>query len=527
MASRVLTISIANDFTRICDISNTKQGKIQVNKAISVPTPAMACEDGMITNIPLMAKTLKDTLEEYGLMTKNVVFCIHSSRIASKEIITPDLKEKKFLGYINTNATEYFPVNIDEYVLSGRIIEHTVENGVKSLRAIVAIAPLNMVEAYYDMAELLELHVDAVDYLGNATLQYIRKEVSLVPNIVVQISDESTVLTIINRGVLQMMRTVPYGKATIANALMERDSMTYDEAIIALTDNKYAVKSTFRTEDEVTASLKYLVNNIARVMDYYTGKNPTAPIEKLYLMVEGTPVHGVHKLLANELGIQVEKLDPNVGSTLIQTLEEVDLSLYIPTIGASINPIGFISNNAKEKAKKEAVNKYYRLSVLVAILIAVVVVVIPLMKFASKNSEKKDLKKSITSLEGVRITADRYYLLQDKINDADKFKAMAKSNNDDLGKFIDFLEKNMPSDISVESFNVANGAATMSFSASSKLSCAQFLLTLKNNPAVTEVFEPTVSETMDALGNKTVTSSVTFIISLVEETEETETKEAE
>lgn len=528
MASRVLTITIANDFTRVCDITNTNQGKIQINRAISVPTPVMACEDGMLTNLPIMAKILRDILDENGLTTKNVIFCIHSTRIASKEVITPELKEKKFIEYINTNATEYFPVNIEEYVMAGNVIETMVEDGVKKQRAVVAIAPLNMVEAYYDLAELLELHIDAVDYLGNATLQFIRNEVSLIPNIVVQMTDDNTVLTIINRGVLQLMRTVPYGKSTIANALMDKEQMTFDEAMVALSEPKYALKSTFKTEDEVTASMKFLVNNVARVMDYYTTKNPLAPIEKLYIMVEGNQIHGADKLFANELGVQVEKLDPNGGSVNIISNEEVDLSLYIPTIGAAINPIGFISGKAKEKAKKEAANKYYRLAVLVAVFITVLLVVVPLIRFASKNSEKKDLNDSIKSLQSVKLTADNYYSLQDKINDANKYAALTESNNDTLGKFIAFLEEQQASDISITNFSSDNGLVSMSFTGASKNTVAQFILALKNNPVVSDVFVPSVSEAIDAFGQKTVSGTLSCVVAIDKTAEENnDAKEAE
>lgn len=45
MASRVLTITIGNDNIKLCDVSYSAQKSIQVLAAVSVPTPASACED--------------------------------------------------------------------------------------------------------------------------------------------------------------------------------------------------------------------------------------------------------------------------------------------------------------------------------------------------------------------------------------------------------------------------------------------------------------------------------------------------
>ena len=106
-----------------------------------------------------------------------------------------------------------------------------------------------MVENYYALAEMLGFHVEAVDYTGNATLQFIRFQIDAKPSIVIQLSEDSTLVTILNRNVLQLMRTVPYGKSTIANALMEKREISYDEAMIAMTDTHNALKSSFGEGD--------------------------------------------------------------------------------------------------------------------------------------------------------------------------------------------------------------------------------------------------------------------------------------
>ncbi len=507
MASRVITIIIGNDVTKISDVAYSAQKSINVYAAATVATPASAVEDGMITDIPLMAKTIKEAMDANGISGRNVIFSIQSSKVASKEVITPELKDNRLRDFINTNATEYFPVNIDDYVIAFSSLETILEENVRKLRVMVAVAPVTMVEAYYSLAEMLEMHIDAIDYVGNSTLQFIRYQVSEVPSIVIQMTEDNTFVTILNRNVLQLMRTVPYGKSTVANALVDKRDITYEEAIAAMADTHNALKGSFAEGDYVTDSLKYLVNNISRVMDYYTSKNADYPIEKAYILVEGSPVYGIEKLFSFELNITVEKLE-TMQMAPASNAEITDMSTYIPNIGAVIAPVNFTPQSVLDKAKKSNSNKYFRVAVLVAILIALLLVSFPLMQYWSKSADKADLERRIKEIEYIQEVVDQYYIAKDKYSDAAAFDVMAFSNDDYLMDFIEYLESDMPSDISVASMTVANGAVTMSLTASSKETIAAFIVALNDKPNIGKVYVPAISESINS--NGTITASCTM-----------------
>lgn len=515
MASRVITIIIGNDVTKISDVAYSAQKSINVYAAATVPTPASAVEDGMITDIPLMAKTIKEAMDANGIAGKNVIFSIQSSKVASKEVITPELKDNKLRDFINTNATEYFPVNIDDYVIAFSALETILEGEVRKSRVMVAVAPVTMVEAYYSLAEMLGLHIDAIDYVGNSTLQFIRYQVSAVPSIVIQMTEENTFVTILNRNVLQLMRTVPYGKATIANALMDKRDITYEEALTAMADTHNALKGSFDEGDYVTDSLKYLVNNISRVMDYYTSKNAEYPIEKAYILVEGSPVYGIEKLFSYELNITVEKLE-TMQMAPAANAEITDMSTYIPNIGAVIAPVNFLPQSVLDKARKSNSNKYFRVALLVSVLVALLLVSFPLMQYWSKSSDKADLKNRIKNIEYVQEIADQYYIAKDRYSDAASFNVLAFSLDDYLSDFIEYLEENMPSDISITSMTVANGTVTMSMTARSKETIAAFVVALKESEDkkgvnIGSVYVPAISESVDSEGVITASCTMTCI----------------
>lgn len=515
MTSRLLTITVGSEITKICDVSISAQKAVTVHSVLTVNTPEDAVDDGLVKNVPLLAQSIKSALIDAKIIGKSVIFSIQSSRIANKEVVTPDLKPKKIAEYINANATEYFPVSIEDYIVTYQLLETITDENIKKNRVMVAIAPSEIVDSYYELASELGMTIESIDYVGNSTLQVLKLQIKAKddkPSVVIQLAEDHTVITIIRNNVMQLMRTVPYGKSTVATALMEKREITYEEAVEAMKDTRNVIKSSFDEGDYVTDSLKYLVNNISRIIDYYKSKNAVEEIEDAYLLTEGNPIYGIDALFSYELAI------PNV--TRLDTLESVNIaqsvlftggqpSTYLPNIGAPINPVGFVPKSVAEKAKKESSNKYFGLLILVSILIALVMVSIPLLSYFDNLDERNDYQRKVKSLKYVEDVVAEYYNAKDKNTDMANFDKLAYNNDDYLGDFVAYLENRMPADISISSMTVKNGAVTMTFSASSKQSVAAFIMALKEKENISDVYVPSINESIDAYGVITVSSSLT------------------
>ena len=407
MASKVLTITIGNDYTKISEVLYSSHKLVHVYFSKSIPTPQDCVEDGQIRDVPAVANAIKETIYNEGILTKDVIFSIQSNKIVSKEILIPHMKDNLIMGYINTNATEYFPVNIDEYVFTYSTLETVLDEDEKKIRMMVMAAPVGIVERYYDIAELLELNVKAVDYVGNSTLQLVKMQVDEAPTLIIQMGDDNTVISILEDKVLQMMRAVPYGRSTVANALMEKKEISYAEAMEKLSTER-VLKESFTDNDYVTDSLKYLASNISRVMDYYTSKNPSTTIEKAILITEGKPIRAIETLFSYELGMKVNKLeelnrviaDPSLHMSL------TELTVYLSNVGCILNPVNFVPRSALIKAKKGSDSRSTIFVLAGAFVIALAVVLVPLIQYLSKNSESKKLKSDIKRIEDITVVVD-------------------------------------------------------------------------------------------------------------------------
>ena len=126
MAKKVLSIAIENDCTKICELSykkNYSNKGIRVYKSISFPTPPNTIEDGYIKDMPAFGEELKNRLKANRMKSTKAVFSITSSKIANREVILPPVREKKIMEIIRNGASEYFPIEIKDYILSYKILE--------------------------------------------------------------------------------------------------------------------------------------------------------------------------------------------------------------------------------------------------------------------------------------------------------------------------------------------------------------------------------------------------------------------
>lgn len=509
MASKVLTITIGNDYTKISEVLYSSHKLVHVYFSKSIPTPADCVEDGQIRDVASVANAIKETIYNEGILTKDVIFSIQSNKIVSKEILIPHMKESLIMGYINTNATEYFPVNIDEYVFTYSTLETVLDEEEKKIRMMVMAAPVGIVERYYDIAEMLELNIKAVDYVGNSTLQLVKMQVDDAPTLIIQMGDENTVISILEDKVLQMMRAVPYGRSTVANALMEKKEISYAEAMEKLSTER-VLKESFTDNDYVTDSLKYLASNISRVMDYYTSKNPSSTIEKAILITEGKPIRAIETLFSYELGMKVNKLEElnRVIADPALNMSLTELTVYLSNVGCILNPVNFVPRSALVKAKKGSDNRSTIMVLAGSFVIALAIVLIPLIQYLGKNSDSKQLKSDIKKIEDITIVVDKYHTAKDKFDDVNTFMTYASDNNDDLLKFINFLEDEMPSDISITNFSVTSGAVTMTCKGSSKETVAAFIVKLKSQSNINSVECNSITESVDDNDVATVTYTI-------------------
>lgn len=520
--NRYLTINFNNEFIKVSEVSKSNKGLV-VHKVFSIPTPPRSYRDGVIRDRNAIAKELTIVLQRHGITTQNVIYTISSTKIATKEVVIPYVAPKKIDSIVRMNATEYFPVNIEEYIIQNTVLETIVnkDNPKKKeqLKLLVAAVPSKMIEEYYDFSSTMGLKVVAIDYLGNSTLQLLKTQSDVETSVMVQIENDSTIISVFSKDVLQLQRTVPYGKTMIVNAVMEkRKIFNYDVALDILT--KEQLIHTEFDGDDITESMRYLVSNVSRIIDYQTSRNSSKPVDKVYLVGNATYILGLEDLFRNNLAAPVESISflKGVEADKRTYVEETTLTTYIANIGAVIDPLNFSLSAAgagtEGKKSSGGINADQMKFVLgIAVLGAALLIAIPYVQMNLAEQEMQDAQSRLEGIKSIEEIVQKYNVAKSRNDDVKNFVMMSVNNNDVLMKFISDLELVMPQGVQLNSISISDGVVSMIGEATSKYDVTKFIMQLKSIDNSYAVFDETVQEEIDDNLNITVnfTMSLAFL----------------
>lgn len=128
-------------------------------------------EDGYIRDKEAFASALKAELSEHDIHEKEVVFTLSSSKVVTREVIIPFVKDNKIMGIIEAQIRDYFPMDVSNYTISYSKMDVEEEDGKKMLKLLLVAIPDNLLNNYVTFAELAGLKVETFDYIGNGTVQ--------------------------------------------------------------------------------------------------------------------------------------------------------------------------------------------------------------------------------------------------------------------------------------------------------------------------------------------------------------------
>lgn len=500
--SKVLTIDITNESITIVEVTPSNKKQSTIHNAIIFETPEDAYEDGVIRDKERIAEAIKSQLSANGITNKNAIFVLTSTKIVNREVLVPFVKENKIKGIINANSSEYFPVNIEDYVVSHSVLETvTDEENNKQLRVLAVAAPENMVRSYYDLAALAGLKVVALDYIGNAMLQLIKTQTTeAMTTMVIQLGSESTVLNIVKGDTLLLQRTVPYGTNVVVNEVMDAKGVDATTAMTLL-QNERLLTVDF-DDNAITGAFRYLINNIGRVMDFFTSKNPDKPIDDVFLTGDGALIKGIDGLFKVQLNVSTRVMDTLYN---IKFDPKIDLKIYNPVylmvpIGAAFDPMGFELGEAGAKGSASSVDTT---PLVIAFLILSVIIAggVTAYSFIAKNkaqSELDQVNRDIQAISDIEKIVTDCENAQNIYMDAENMYSYTENLNENVGTLITELEDKMPKGISLTAFNSTADGVDFTGNTKTYEDIAAFAVNLKDIECIDNTFIESVTENKDA-----------------------------
>lgn len=556
MAERVLSVEMGYSLTKVCEIErNGKTPKI-INSFV-IATPDGMLRDGAVEINDEFVNQFMRMMTVKHIKTRKAIFTIASSKIATREAVIPYVKENKIVDVVRANLSEYFPVDASQYMFSHSILEVTREevqlttpaiednaetkaaateetqtdaddkkkkaakpvkvtknvgkpNGYKLL---ILAAPKQLIQSYERLAKNLNLEIESMDYNGNSIYQAAKEECKEGVQLIIKVDERSSLLMVLEDGVIALNRTIPYGIdeaiATLGQCKELGDTNTYEKALevarrktvilssfddngnstIIDLDNETKENAIKSDKKAVTESLRALVGGILRVIDYYNSNHSDRPIEKMYVTGIGADFSGLSTLLTHESGLKIKNLTHLAGIDIEKVFKDVTYGEYVTVIGASIEPLSFYADHADESKGKKGSGSSLLGDVdttIVAIVVAAIGVIaaivmffIAFLPYTKEKKLKEGYEQTIMELQPAYDVYLQYKALDNDVAVIRQMDQMTDNRNEYFVSFLSKLEVAMPESFNINSMSIDKETVVMDVSVATKDEVAYALTALK------------------------------------------------
>lgn len=551
VAKKVISIETGIQWTKVALVDYRKKNP-PVHEAFAFRTPEHAVEDGYIRDKDSLARALKEELVRRQILEKDVVFTLSSSKVVTREVVIPYVKDNKIKGIIDAQSRDYFPMDISGYTISYSKMDIVEDDGKKQLKLLLVAIPDNLLGNYVSFAQLAGLKVETFDYIGNGCIQLMCD--SFVDNaMIIQLEEQATVISILENKKLAFQRVTPYGYGATISAVVDHPILGIDDEEKAfdfllehnvifhkpsMPDNgdpaQQAIDQTQADEayEDLAESLRYHLRIANTALDYYQNQVKKEFVGNVYLVGDGSRFAGIHKLFAQELPLPLQKIDfakvidlRNQNGVHVQkkagkkkhqdytdpVMEESSKPRqpraatpvgFLSVIGAAVHPL-----DAKPKEMQAADSKKNDLHTAYVLLAGSLFISLLLILGSSvrqliAHSAHRHLTDQLESLAYVQQTYDESSRVQQEEQGYVTIDDATKTKNEYLLPLIEQLEAELPSAIKVTSMQTDDNLITLNMTTDRKITVGQMLLNFQNVTLLTDPSIPSMSEQTDEESGK-------------------------
>ena len=481
--AKVLSIEVGHSTTKIVEM-DFQSKKPKVYKCIEMDTPAGAVDDGYLraTAREELADAIRDTLKANKVHTKRVIFTVFSTKIITREVVLPAIKVHQIQAVIESNLSEYFPIELSDYKISHMLI-NTIRDGNNAgkHKVLVIAAEKVLLQGYEKLADEMGLNIMDIDYTGNSIIQAVRGSVGAGAIMAVKIEDESAIITIMKQGIMIMQRTVNY------NLGRQGDSPV-----------------------SAVEAIRTLVGTVIRVTDFYASNNDGDTIEQIYISGEGSKEDVILEFMIEQTQLNCRLLDTVRGVTVTKKAVDAPMNVFAACIGSGISSVGFDAEKARERHE----TNYVSASVLIILFFGVMIAAVlsfALVPYNMALIEQKSLQKRQEQLAPAQAVYDQYRGMNSLIEQVRYGNALTMNSNDGILDFLAELEQELPKDVEVTEFTSNDEQCIITMRVSDKETAAGVIKMLREFTTISSLSVESIleeSENEATLGDNSETSVV-------------------
>ncbi len=331
----VLSIDISTAAVKMLELS--RQGaRYRVESYAVAPLPKDAVIDKNITNVNLIADSIKIALKQSGSKLKQATVAVSGSAVMTK-IITMDasLNDSEMEEQIMIEADQYVPYSLDEVNFDFEV-QGVNENNPEMVDVLLAASRRENVENRVDALQKAGLIAKIVDVeafaMENAFTLLTSQFADAAEGQTVAIVDMGatmTTLNVLHDGHSVYTREQGFGGKQLTEEIQRRYGLSYEEAGLAkrhggLPDNY--------TIDVLEPFKRAMVQQIQRSLQFFVSSSANRGIDRVVLAGGCASIPGVDQLVEKSLGVPVYVANPFVNMTLSPRIKPQSLSSDAPAL---------------------------------------------------------------------------------------------------------------------------------------------------------------------------------------------------
>jgi type IV pilus assembly protein PilM len=302
-------LDIGSHAIKICQVAKSGD-TFKLLSLGSAKLPEGAVEDGILQEPEEVAKIITTLLTNLKIKEKKVAISISGYSVIVKKINLAVMEQKALDEYIQTEVGQYIPFDIEDVYLDYQDLHTNTEEYDRTDVMLVA-AKKEVVDGYLSLLHSAGLKVVIVDIGGFALENIYDANYGLGENVaLVDIGATKMSINIVSEGISVLARDVVIGSRQLTDQIQNRFGVTIDEAE-GLKIGYEPVEEKQKDLDEIFANTcTQWALELKKAIDLYYTNNPDMALNKIILSGGGSRIQGLDQFFADEIGLQVETLNP-------------------------------------------------------------------------------------------------------------------------------------------------------------------------------------------------------------------------
>lgn len=316
----MLGIDIGNFNIKVVQVENNG-GKMEIVNYAIARTPEGMINDGRILDSDGIASVIRELLMKNFIKTKQTVGIISSSALITREVLISKMSESDLEKYIRVDAQQYFPMDLEEYVLDFKVLGEIIKKDGNELSVLLAAIPEMVVNDYIKVFNKLKLDLAAIDIIPNIHSKYSQyylsqKQQGSSTAAVIDLGADSTVVSIISDGALQFSKMIPNGCSEITQNIANSFNLNMQEAEEYKLKNAEIILESYNREglagsisEIIKPSVDNIISNVNKFFEFYYSRGGSNKINSIYLAGGGSLLKGLDKYYQNAFNISTRRVD--------------------------------------------------------------------------------------------------------------------------------------------------------------------------------------------------------------------------